>query len=268
MHRCSHENPPTPLNGPLPSSQRRGERQSGQPRGQRSSAGCKPSSVNTAQAGHRVPLDPSTRTHMYRLKLHLATFGLVLALPLLSGCQPKPEAKPEVLLSKPIRLDIPDQEVVLEFVASPENVIGFQSYIIAIEIDNSIKKPNPFHSDTPPPELYVKAEKNIDGQWQAIDTPDPYVSRSRLPETYTPFYAKLPAWHNQEAFSNHLDPNSWGSANIRTILGNFPEAEWIEDGRYRINGHYRVTIKTKQERPDFEGMPSEVSIRQQYINGK
>ncbi len=205
---------------------------------------------------------------MNALTRHLAAFGLVLALPLLAGCQPKPKAKPKVLLSKPIRLDIPDQEVVLEFVASPENVIGFQSYIIAIEIDNSIKKPNPFHSDTPPPELYVKAEKNIDGQWQAIDTPDPYVSRSRLPETYKPFYAKLPAWHNQEAFSNHLDPNSWGSANIRTILGNFPEAEWIEDGRYRINGHYRVTIKTKQERPDFEGMPSEVSIRQQYINGK
>ena len=205
---------------------------------------------------------------MNALKHHLTAFGLILALPLLAGCQPKPQAKPEVLLSKPIRLDIPDQEVVLEFEASPQNVIAYQSYIIAIEADNSIGKPNPFHSDTPPPALYVKAEKKSDGQWRAIDIPDPYVIRSRLPETDKPFYAKLPAWHNQEASLNYLDPNSWGSANIRTILGRFPEAEWIEDGRYRINGHYRITIKTRQARPDFEGMPSEVSIRQQYINGK
>ena len=202
------------------------------------------------------------------LKRHLTTLGLVLALPLLSGCQPKPEAKPEVLLSKPIRLDIPDQEVVLEFEASPSNIVDFQDYVIAVEANNSIKKPNPFHSDTPPPELYVKAEKNIDGHWQVIDVPDTYIVLSRLPETYKPFYAKLPAWHNQEAFTNHLNPNSWGSANIRTILGNFPEAEWIEGGRYRINGHYRLTIRTNQVRPDFEGMPAEVSIRQQYINAK
>ena len=100
---------------------------------------------------------------MNALTRHLAAFGLVLALPLLAGCHPKPQAKPEVLLSKPIRLDIPDQEVVLEFEASPENIENFQSYIIAIEIDNSIKKPNPFHSDTPPPELYVKAEKTSMG---------------------------------------------------------------------------------------------------------
>ena len=205
---------------------------------------------------------------MNALTRHLAAFGLVLALPLLAGCQPKPEAKPEVLLTKPIRLDIPDQEVVLEFVASPDNVIGFQSYIIAIEIDNSIKKPNPFHSDTPPPELYVKAEKYIDGQWRTIDAPDPYVSRSRLPETYKPFYASLPTWHSREALSNYLEPNSWDSLNIRTTLVRFPESEWTEGGRYRINGHYRVTIKTKQVRPDFEGMPAEVSIRQQYINAK
>lgn len=205
---------------------------------------------------------------MNTLTRHFAAFGLVLALPLLAGCQPKPQAKPEVLLSKPIRLDIPNQEVVLEFVASPDNVIGFQSYIIAIEADNSINKPNPFHSDTTPPALYVKAEKNIDGHWQVIDVPDTYVVLSRLPETYKPFYEKLPAWHSQEAFSNHLRPNSWGSENIRMILGNFPENEWIEGGQYRINGHYRITIKTKQARPDFEGMPAEVSIRKQYINAK
>ena len=205
---------------------------------------------------------------MNTLTRHLATFGLVLALPLLAGCQPKPQAKPEVLLSKPIRLDIPDQEVVLEFEASPDNIENFQRYIIAIEADNSINKPNPFHSDTPPPALYVKAEKNIDGHWQVIDVPDTYVVLSRLPETYKPFYAKLPAWHSQEAFSNYLRPNAGGSKNIRMILGNFPENEWTEGGRYRINGHYRVTIKTKELRPDFEGMPAEVSIRQQYINGK
>lgn len=205
---------------------------------------------------------------MNTLTRHLAAFGLVLALPLLAGCQPKPQAKPEVLLSKPIRLDIPDQEVVLEFEASPDNIENFQRYIIAIEADNSINKPNPFHSDTPPPALYVKAEKNIDGHWQVIDVPDTYVVLSRLPETYKPFYAKLPAWHSQEAFSNYLRPNAGGSKNIRMILGNFPENEWTEGGRYRINGHYRVTIKTKELRPDFEGMPAEVSIRQQYINGK
>lgn len=202
------------------------------------------------------------------LKRHLTAFALALALPLLAGCQPKPEAKPEVLLSKPIRLDIPDQEVVLEFEASPSNIVDFQDYVIAVEANNSIKKPNPFHSDTPPPELYVKAEKNIDGHWQVIDVPDTYVVLSRIPETYKPFYEKLPAWHSQEAFLNYLRPNAGGAKNIRMILGNFPENEWIEDGRYRINGHYRVTIKTKQERPDFEGMHSEVSIRKQYINGK
>ena len=205
---------------------------------------------------------------MNTLTRHLAAFGLVLALPLLAGCQPKPQAKPEVLLSKPIRLDIPDQEVVLEFEASPDNIENFQRYIIAIEADNSINKPNPFHSDTPPPALYVKAEKNIDGHWQIIDVPDTYVVLSRLPETYKPFYEKLPAWHSQEAFSNHLRPNAWGSKNIRMILGNFPENEWTEGGRYRINGHYRVTIKTKELRPDFEGMPAEVSIRKEYINAK
>lgn len=205
---------------------------------------------------------------MNTLTRHLAAFGLVLALPLLAGFQPKPQAKPEVLLSKPIRLDIPDQEVVLEFEASPDNIENFQRYIIAIEADNSINKPNPFHSDTPPPALYVKAEKNIDGHWQVIDVPETYVVLSRLPETYKPFYAKLPAWHSQEAFSNYLRPNAGGSKNIRMILGNFPENEWTEGGRYRINGHYRVTIKTKELRPHFEGMPAEVSIRKQYINAK
>lgn len=205
---------------------------------------------------------------MNALKHHLSAFGLALALPLLAGCQPKPQAKPEVLLSKPIRLDIPGQEVVLEFEASPQNVIAYQSYIIAIEANNSINKPFPFYSDTPPPALYVKAEKKIDGHWQVIDVPDTYVVLSRLPETYKPFYKKLPAWHSQEAFSNHLRPNAGGTENIRMILGNFPENEWTEGGRYRINGHYRVTIKTKQERPEFEGMPAEVSIRQRYINAK
>ncbi len=205
---------------------------------------------------------------MHVLKRQLTAVGLALALPLLAGCQPKPEAKPEVLLAKPIRLDIPDQEVVLEFEASPQNVIAYQSYIIAIEADNSIGKPNPFHSQPPPPALYIKAEKNIDGRWQTIDVPDTYVSLSRLPETYKPFYKKLPEWHKQETSLNYLYPNDGGSSTIRTILGEFTENEWTEGGRQRINGNYRITIQTKQSHPDFEGMPAKVIIRQQYINGK
>ena len=199
---------------------------------------------------------------------HLAAFGLVLALPLLAGCQPKPEAKPEVLLSKPIRLDIPDQEVVLEFKASPENIENYQSYIIALEIDNSIKKPYPFPLDSPPLALFVKAEKRINGQWQIIDVPDPYVRQSRLPETQKPFYAKLPAWHTHEAFKNYLLPNTGNSEKILSTLGRFTENEWIEEGRYRLNGHYRLTVRTTQPSPDFEGMPAEIAIRQAYFFGK
>ena len=197
---------------------------------------------------------------------HLATFGLALALPLLAGCQPKPQAKPEVLLSKPIRLDIPDQEVVLEFVASPDNIENFQSYIIALEIDNSTKNPNPFNSQKPPPALFVKAEKIINGQWHTIDVPDPYVRRSRFPESEKVFYAKLPAWHRQEAFSSHPSLYSASSSEIRTILGRFTENEWASDGQYRLNGHYRVTIKTKQSRSDFEEMPAQAVIRQAYFS--
>ena len=199
---------------------------------------------------------------------HLAAFALALALPLMAGCQPKPEAKPEVLLSKPIRLDIPDQEVVLEFEASPENIENYQSYIIALEIDNSIKKPYPFPPEFTPPALFVKAEKRINGKWQIIDVPDPYVARSRLPETQNPFYAKLPTWHTQEDFTNYPSPHTWNSAKIRSTLGRFSDSEWIDDGRYRLSGHYRLTIKTKQLKPNLEDMPAEISIRQAYFGGK
>lgn len=205
---------------------------------------------------------------MHVLKRQLTAVGLALALPLLAGCQPKPEAKPEVLLAKPIRLDIPDQEVVLEFEASPDNIENFQSYIIALEIDNSIKKPYPFPLDSPPLALFVKAEKRTNGQWQIIDVPDPYVSQSRLPETQKPFYAKLPAWHTQEAFTNYLSPNTGNSEKILSTLGRFTENEWIEEGRYRLNGYYRLTIRTTHPSPDFEGMPAEIAIRQAYFFGK
>lgn len=205
---------------------------------------------------------------MHRLKRHLTAVGLALALPLLAGCQPEPEAKPEVLLSKPIRLDIPDQEVVLEFEASPDNIENFQSYIIAIEIDNSNKKPYPFPLDSPPPALFVKAEKHINGQWQVIDVPDRYVARSRLSETQDPFHAKLPTWHSQEAFTNYLYANTGNSEKILTTLGLFNDDEWIDEGRYRINGHYRLSIKTKQANENFKEMPAKVSIRQSYFFGK
>ena len=207
---------------------------------------------------------------MNALKRHLTAFGLALALPLLAGCLPKPEAKPEVLLSKPIQLDIPDQEVVLEFEASPENIENFQSYIIAIEIeiDNSTKNPNPFNSQQTPPALFVKAEKIVNGQWQIIDLPDEYVSRSRFPESKKQFFAKLPAWHSQEVFFSHPSLYSVGTSEIRTILGRFTEGEWIKDGQYRLSGHYRVTIRTTQSRPDFEGMTARAIIRQAYFSGK
>ena len=199
---------------------------------------------------------------------HLAAFALVLALPLLAGCQPKPQAKPEVLLSKPIRLDIPDQEVVLEFEASPENIENFQSYIIAIEIDNPTSKPYPFPWDAPPPALLVKAEKRINGQWHVIDVPDRYVARSRLSETQDPFHAKLPAWHSQEAFTNYLYANTGNSEKILSTLGRFKSDEWTDEGRYRLNGHYRVSIQTKHQNDNFKEMPARAAIRQSYFFGK
>lgn len=205
---------------------------------------------------------------MNALKRHLTVFGLALALPLLAGCQPKPEVKPEVLLSKPIRLDIPDQEVALEFEASPENIENFQSYIVALEIDNPTKKPNPFNSQQPPPALFVKAEKIINGQWQIIDLPDEYIRRSRFPESKKQFFAKLPTWHSQEALSSHPSLYSFGTSEIRTILGRFTESEWIKDGQYCLNGYYRVTIRTTQSRPDFEDMTARAIIRQAYFSGK
>lgn len=205
---------------------------------------------------------------MNALKHHLTAFGLILALPLLAGCQPKPEAKPEVLLSKPIRLDIPDQEVVLEFEASPENIENFQSYIIAIEIDNPTRKPYPFPWDAPPPALLVKAEKRINGQWQVIDVPDRYVALSRLPEAQVPFHEKLPSWHSQEAFTNYLSANSGTFKKSRSVLGLFNEDEWIDEGRYRLNGHYRVSIKTKNANENLKEIRAEAIIRQAYFAGK
>ena len=204
------------------------------------------------------------------LSAHIACFwlALALALPLLAGCQPKPQAKPEVLLSKPIRLDIPDQEVVLEFEASPDNIENFQSYIIAIEIDNPTSKPYPFPWDAPPPALLVKAEKRINGKWHVIDVPDRYVTLSRIPEAQVPFHKKLPAWHSQEAFTNYLDANSGTFKKSRSVLGLFNRDEWVDEGRYRLNGHYRISIKTKHANENLKEMPARAIIRQAYFAGK